>query len=71
LLIDGALAGAVYELITFAFVLVYKASRMINFATAEWVMWGVPLAGAGVHVRALTGPPLLPLPPAAAGGSKA
>ena len=51
--------------------LVHKASRMINFATAEWVMWGVPLAGAGVHVRRLTGPPLLPLPPAAAGGSKA
>ena len=49
LLIDGALAGAIYALIALAFVLVYKASRMINFAIGEWIMWGALLAGAGVH----------------------
>jgi branched-chain amino acid transport system permease protein len=49
LLIDGALAGAIYALIALAFVLVYKASRMINFAIGEWVMWGALLAGTGVH----------------------
>ena len=49
LLVDGALAGAIYALIALAFVLVYKASRMINFAIGEWVMWGALLVGAGVH----------------------
>ena len=49
LLIDGSLAGAVYALIALAFVLVYKASHMINFAIGEWVMWGALLVGAGVH----------------------
>ena len=37
LLVDGALAGAVYALIALAFVVVYKASRMINVALGEWV----------------------------------
>jgi branched-chain amino acid transport system permease protein len=32
LVVDGALAGMVYALVALAFVLVYKASRMINFA---------------------------------------
>ena len=49
LLVDGALAGAIYALIALAFVLVYKASRMINFAIGEWVMWGALLVGAGVR----------------------
>ena len=53
LLIDGALAGAVYALIALAFVLIYKASRMINFAIGEWVMWGALLAASGVHVLGL------------------
>jgi len=47
LLIDGALAGAIYALIALAFVLVYKASRMINFAIGEWVMWGALLVAVG------------------------
>ncbi|UYN96109.1 MAG: branched-chain amino acid ABC transporter permease [Enhydrobacter sp.] len=50
LLIDGALAGAIYTLIALAFVLVYKASRMINFALGEWIMVAAALAGTGVHV---------------------
>ncbi len=37
-LVDGMLAGAVYAPIALAFVVVYKASRMINFALGEWVM---------------------------------
>jgi branched-chain amino acid transport system permease protein len=49
LMIEGALAGAIYALIALAFVLVYKASRMINFAIGEWVMWGALLVGAGVQ----------------------
>jgi branched-chain amino acid transport system permease protein len=50
LLVDGALAGAIYALIALAFVVVYKASRMVNFALGEWVMLGSRLVAAGVHV---------------------
>ena len=35
LLVDGILAGAIYALIALGFVVVYKASRMINFALGE------------------------------------
>jgi branched-chain amino acid transport system permease protein len=35
LLIDGVLSGAIYALIALAFVLVYRASRMMNFAWAN------------------------------------
>jgi branched-chain amino acid transport system permease protein len=47
LMIDGALAGAIYALIALAFVLVYKSSRMVNFALGEWIMVGALLAGFG------------------------
>jgi branched-chain amino acid transport system permease protein len=53
LLIDGALAGAIYALIALAFVLVYKASHMINFAIGEWIMWGALLVATGVHTIGL------------------
>jgi len=53
LLIDGALSGAIYALIALAFVLVYKASRMINFAIGEWIMWGALLTATGVHTMGL------------------
>jgi len=49
LLIDGALAGAVYAPIALAFVVVYKASRMINFALGEWMMVGTRLVASGLH----------------------
>ena len=49
LLVDGVLAGAVYALIALAFVVVYKASRMINFALGEWVMFGSRLGAVGLH----------------------
>src|SRR5215831_3415572 len=53
LLIEGVLAGAIYTLIALAFVLVYKASRMINFAVGECVMFGALLAGTGMHAMGL------------------
>ena len=52
LLVDGVLAGAIYALIALGFVVVYKASRMINFALGEWAMLGSRLAAAGVHALA-------------------
>ena len=54
LVVDGALAGMVYALVALAFVLVYKASRMINFALGEWVMLGARLVATGVHALGLS-----------------
>src|SRR5215468_2349923 len=50
---NGGLAGAVYALIALAFVLVYKASRMINFALGEWIMFGALLTSTGSHTIGL------------------
>src|SRR4051812_40079152 len=52
-LIEGVLAGAVYALIALAFVLVYKSSRMVNFAVGEWLMAGALTAGAGYYALGL------------------
>lgn len=49
LVVDGVLAGAIYALIALAFVVVYKASHIINFALGEWVMLGSRLAATGVY----------------------
>ncbi|HEX7786872.1 MAG TPA: branched-chain amino acid ABC transporter permease [Methylomirabilota bacterium] len=54
LLVDGILAGAVYALIALAFVVVYKASRIINFALGEWVTFASRLVGAGTHALGLS-----------------
>jgi branched-chain amino acid transport system permease protein len=51
--VDGTLAGAVYALIGLAFVVVYKASRMINFALGEWIMVAVGFVAAGLHALGL------------------
>src|SRR5689334_9810970 len=48
-LVEGLLSGAVFALIALAFVLVYKSSRMINFAVGEWLMAGALTAGAGYY----------------------
>jgi len=53
LVVDGALAGTVYALIALAFVVVYKASRMVNFALGEWVMVASRLVAAGIHAAGL------------------
>lgn len=57
--VDGALAGIVYALIALAFVVVYKASRVINFALGEWVMLGSRLVATGVYSLGLGLPPAL------------
>ncbi len=59
LLVDGALAGAVYALIALAFVIVYKASRIVNFALGEWVMLGGLFLAAALHVARLALPAAL------------
>jgi branched-chain amino acid transport system permease protein len=53
LLIDGALTGAIYALIALSFVVVYKASRMINFAVGECVVLASRLVALGVHALGL------------------
>jgi branched-chain amino acid transport system permease protein len=53
LVVDGALAGAVYALVGLAFVVVYKASRMINFSLGEWLTLGSRLVATGVHLSGL------------------
>jgi branched-chain amino acid transport system permease protein len=52
-LVEGVMAGAVYALIALAFVLVYKCSRMVNFAVGEWVMAGALAAGLGYSALGL------------------
>jgi branched-chain amino acid transport system permease protein len=47
-LVDGALTGALYAPIALAFVIVYRASGMINFALGEWTMLAAALVGAGL-----------------------
>jgi branched-chain amino acid transport system permease protein len=53
LVLDGVLAGAVYAVVALAFVVVYKASRMINFALGEWVLLASRLAASGFHALGL------------------
>src|SRR5262249_20425798 len=53
LFIEGALAGALYALIALSFVVVYKASRLINFALGEWLMLAALLVAAGLHALGL------------------
>ena len=48
--INGVVAGSLYALIAVAFVVVYKASRVINFALGELVMIGSALVAVGLHV---------------------
>ncbi len=60
LLIEGVLAGALYALIALAFVLVYKASRVVNLALGEWVMLGALLVATGVNLAGFgLGPALM------------
>jgi branched-chain amino acid transport system permease protein len=53
LLVDGLLAGAIYALIALAFVVVYKTSRMVNFALGEWAMLGARLVATALHAKGL------------------
>ena len=47
------MAGTLYALIALAFVVVYKASRVINFALGEWQMLATLLVATGLHVLGL------------------
>jgi branched-chain amino acid transport system permease protein len=49
LVIDGALTGALYALVALAFVVVYRASGMINFALGETLTLASRLVAFGVH----------------------
>ena len=53
ILVEGVMAGAIYALIALAFVLVYKCSRMVNFAVGEWIMAGALAAGLGYSALGL------------------
>ena len=53
LALEGALAGVLYSLIALAFVVVYRASGVINFALGEWLMLAVLLVATGVHALQL------------------
>jgi branched-chain amino acid transport system permease protein len=49
LLVHGLLAGALYALLALAFVVVYKASRLMNFALGDCAMFAARLAAAGLY----------------------
>ena len=53
LLVDGILAGPLYAVIALAFVVVYKTSRMVNFALGEWAMLGSRLVATGGYAMGL------------------
>lgn len=49
LMINGLLVGTLYALIALGFVLIYKASEIINFAQGEFVMLAGFIMAAGLH----------------------
>lgn len=53
LVVDGALAGAIYALVGLAFVVVYKACRIANFAVGEFVMLASRMVASGLHTLEL------------------
>ena len=52
-LVDGALTGALYAPVALAFVVVYRASGVINFALGEWAMLGAALTATGLWALGL------------------
>jgi branched-chain amino acid transport system permease protein len=60
LLITGLMTGAIYALVALGFVLVYKATGVINFAQGEFMMFGAFIAAALLTDRGL--PALLAIP---------
>jgi len=52
-LVDGALTGALYAPIALAFVVVYRASGVINFALGEWTMLATALTTTGLWALGL------------------
>jgi branched-chain amino acid transport system permease protein len=52
-LVDGALTGVLYAPVALAFVIVYRASGVINFALGEWTMLGAAFTATGLVVPGL------------------
>src|SRR5205085_11015001 len=53
LVVDGSLAGAPYAPLALSFVVVYRASRMLNFAVGEWVMLAARFVTFGLYALGL------------------
>jgi branched-chain amino acid transport system permease protein len=53
LVVNGAASGCIYGLIAFGFVLIYKATEMVNFAQGEIMMLGAFAAYTCVHTLGL------------------
>ena len=53
LLITGLMTGAIYALVALGFVIVYKATGVINFAQGEFMMFGAFIAAALLTDRSL------------------
>lgn len=49
LTVSGLLSSAVYALVGAAFVVVYRASSVLNFSLGEWVSLGARTTAAGIH----------------------
>jgi len=64
LVMNGLLSGSVYALVGMAFVVVYRASTVLNFSLGEWVSLGTKATGVSVQVLGL---PILPAAAAAIG----
>ena len=58
---NGAVAGALYALAALSFVVVYKATRIMNFALGEFVMFASAIVAAGVNSMGLALIPALAL----------
>jgi branched-chain amino acid transport system permease protein len=50
LLVNGLLVGCMYALVALGFVLIYKATSVINFAQGDLVMFGGYIAAAGLSL---------------------
>ena len=65
LLVNGLIVGALYGVVAMCFVLIYKASQVVNFAQGEFVLigaWAVgPQAGEWIHQASLAIRTQLPL----------
>ena len=61
LLITGLLTGAIYALVALGFVLVYKATGVINFAQGEFMMFGAFIAAALLTDRGLPAVVAIPI----------
>ena len=57
--VNGAVAGALYALAALSFVVVYKATRVMNFALGEFVMFATGIVAAGLHAFGLALVPAL------------